>query len=244
MPMGTALLLLRSPSLFVPVASRIFSEGSDPNLDTSPKSTDISAPKSPQSEERSDEGISSHYRGSGASYLGPSSNLNSNASGFELEPDLERLPDTAPAVTVATAEQPTEHIRQHSMEHSTEDVPQKSTQTAQQQQQQQQQQAQQQQEQEPSKPVPQQHITAFAAATIATIVGTIVAWLVVGRGAVATGAVDASCMASLAAALCASYIGGSVNFAAILQVPYQQHNIGSLVLTFWACWRQLIDQRG
>ena len=56
-------------------------------------------------------------------------------------------------------------------------------------------------------------LPAFALATVGTILGTLAAWAVVGAH------LPASAGAAVAAALCASYVGGTLNFAAVVQVP-------------------------
>lgn len=56
------------------------------------------------------------------------------------------------------------------------------------------------------------HLTAFAIAVLGTLVGTVAAWLLVGARLPADGG------AAVAAALTGSYIGGTLNFAAIVQV--------------------------
>lgn len=166
MPLGTALLLLRSPSLFVPLATRLHLQFI-PGKSTTYCLTDTIS----QGESEAPVAIA-EATATGTNYM-----------------SIDTEGTSTVAVTVATppaAETVTE-IKANTTTRST---------TA----------------------LSQQHLIAFAAATAATLVGTIVAWVLVGRGAVATGAVDHTGMAALAAALCASYIGGSVNFAAIIQV--------------------------
>lgn len=180
MPIGTALLLLRAPSLCVPLATRLkgwfvplTSTHNKSNNSTTSNENDFVndiRDTSAQAVAASEASIQSSIGATGATY---SSNVGTST------------------VSVAVATEP--RILSIATER---DEVQPST---------------------PSTAVSRQHVIAFASATVATIVGTIAAWVVVGKGAVATGAVDHAGMTALAAALCASYIGGSVNFAAILQ---------------------------
>ena len=58
---------------------------------------------------------------------------------------------------------------------------------------------------------------AFAVATLGSLAGTLVAWAATSRWLAGGGAELAGARA-VAAALCASYVGGSLNFAAVIQV--------------------------
>ena len=176
MPLGTALLLLRSPSLFVPLARsvRYRTIGSSSTGSSSRRILQVEplhgGPSPPRTSEAS--GTTLH-----------------SAACSSAEGDAASVPAPA-AVAVATSPVAQDAVPERTATEGMEGVA-----------------------------TSQQHVLAFAAATAATVVGTLVAWVLVGRGAVATGAVDQVGMAALAAALCASYIGGSVNFAAIIQVP-------------------------
>lgn len=197
MPLGTALILLRSPSLFVPLASSVrgwvvrdtpSGRGSDSGDDGS-DSADGSAMSQQLLLESSSPPAVSAQPGTWKA-----SAVRSSTVGY--------VSAVSVSTAVAVAEEPFVDQQRESQPDSGE-ADKKTASSS------------------------RQHVIAFAAATAATVAGTVVAWVLVGRSAVATGAVDRAGMAALASALCASYIGGSVNFAAIIQVLLPALSLGA-----------------